>query len=129
MTSADPNPAPPTPSASAGLLSLVARRPLLALAGTFVLSEALGRSIHLDGGAVLGLGALAGGWWLLARRRPQLSAQLPGDPQGWIRRCHEVLPRFVQLARRLGRSCSVSGAPSWRPRSRSSGAWIWPPPW
>jgi hypothetical protein len=70
----------------------------LTLAGTLVLSEGMTRWVHLEGGALLGLGALAGGWWLLSRRRLPLTARLPGDLQGWIDRCRGVLPQFERLA-------------------------------
>ncbi|QPN63278.1 YcjF family protein [Synechococcus sp. CBW1004] len=98
MTTSDPTSAPSLPGGRPVLGGLPWRRPALALAGTLVLSEGVARWIHLDGGALLGLGALAGGWWLLSRRRPQPGSRLPGDVDGWIQRCQEVLPRFAQLA-------------------------------
>ena len=67
------------------------------LLGTLVLSEGLAHWIHLDAGALLGAAALAGGWLLLSRRRSRPSARLPGDVEGWIHRCRELLPRFDQL--------------------------------
>jgi len=98
VTSPDPT---SVPSLSSGRLSpggFSWRGPALALAGTLVAGEGLSRLLDLDGGALLGLGALAGGWWLLARRRPRPGAGLPRDVDGWIQRCQEVLPRFSELA-------------------------------
>ena len=98
MTPPDPTPAPSLPGSRPGLASLPWRGPALALAGSLVVGEGIARWIHLDSGALLGLGALAGGWWLLSRRRPGRTANLPSDVDGWIQRCQEVLPRFAQLA-------------------------------
>jgi uncharacterized protein (DUF697 family) len=83
----------------------------LALGGSLVLSEAMARWIHLDGAALLGIGALAGGWWLLGRRRPRVTPRLPSDVQGWISRCRAVLPQFERLANdegELGRQRAAS---------------------
>ena len=83
----------------------------LALGGSLVLSEAMARWIHLDGGALLGFGALAGGWWLLGRRRPPVTPRLPGDVQGWISRCRSLLPQFERLScddGQLGRQRAAS---------------------
>jgi len=98
VTSPDPTSAPSLPGGRSLLGGLPWRGPALALAGTLVVSEGMARWIHLDGGALLGLGALAGGWWLLSRRRPHPGGRLPSDVDGWIQRCQEVLPRFAQLA-------------------------------
>lgn len=98
MTSPEPTSAPSLPVGLASLTALSWRGPALALAGTLVVGEGLAQWIHLDTGALLGVGALAGGWWLLSRRRPRPTAKLPGDVEGWIQRCQEVLPRFSQLA-------------------------------
>jgi len=98
VTSPEPTPAPSLPGGRGGLLPAAWHRPALALAGSLVVSEGVAHWIHLDGGALLGLGALAGGWWLLSRRRPQPGRRLPSDVDGWIQRCREVLPRFEQLA-------------------------------
>ena len=98
VTSPDPTSAPSLPGGRPILGGLPWHRPALALAGTLVVSEGVAHWIHLDGGALLGLGALAGGWWLLSRRRPQPGSRLPSDVDGWILRCQEVLPRFAQLA-------------------------------
>ena len=101
MTTPDPLPALPRPGDGSGARPPLARSwrgAALALGGALVLNEALGTWLHLDGGALLGLGALAGGWWLLSRRRPVVIPRLPADTRGWIRRCEEVLPRFEQLA-------------------------------
>ncbi len=50
------------------------------------------------GGSWLGLGALAGGWWWLARSR--VGRGLPPRPSsvaGWSARCQELLGQFAQL--------------------------------
>jgi len=98
VTTPDPTSAPSLPGGGSVLRGLPWRGPALALAGTLVVGEGVAQWIHLDGGALLGLGALAGGWWLLSRRRPQPGGRLPSDVDGWIQRCQEVLPRFTQLA-------------------------------
>jgi hypothetical protein len=59
-----------------------------------VLSEGLGHLFHLDGAALLGVGLLAGGWWLLPRRRPALKARLPHSVDGLLERCGELLDEF-----------------------------------
>ena len=58
-------------------LPSVYRSGYVVLAGTLVLSEGLAHWIHLDGGALLGVGALAGGWWLLRQRGPLQLAHQP----------------------------------------------------
>ena len=98
VTSPDPTSAPSLPGGRSILGGLPWRGPALALAGSLVVGEGVAHWIHLDGGALLGLGALAGGWWLLSRRRPQPGSRLPSDVDGWIQRCQEVLPRFAQLS-------------------------------
>lgn len=98
MTSPEPTSAPSLSGGIPLLSGLPWRGPALALVGTLVIGEGVARWIHLDGGALLGVGALAGGWWLLSRRRPQAGGRLPSDVDGWIQRCQEVLPRFAELA-------------------------------
>ncbi|MFM7085804.1 MAG: YcjF family protein [Cyanobium sp.] len=104
MTTPDPIPEQPRASASssslvaATLASLPWRKPLLAVAGTLVISEGMARWVHLDGVALLGLGALAGGWWWLGRSRAAITPRLPVDVDGWIERCRQVLPQFERLA-------------------------------
>lgn len=103
MTSPESTSVPSLSGGLAGLTALPWRGPVLALAGTVVVGEGLTQWLHVDGGALLGLGALAGGWWLLSRR-PRPTAQLPADIDGWIQRCQDVLPRFSQLAGEEGDS-------------------------
>lgn len=114
MSLPDPSPRPPAlaaarqsvqtgaPDKASGAAShtrsvLSWRKPALALAGSLVLSEGISRWLHLDGGALIGLGALAGGWLLLARRRPPLTPRPPKDVAGWSERCRAVLPQFERL--------------------------------
>jgi hypothetical protein len=62
-----------------------------------VLAEALLHGLH-GGGSWLGLGALAGGWWWLARSRTRRG--LPPRPTsvaGWSERCQGVLGQFARL--------------------------------
>ena len=98
MTSPDPTSAPSLLEGRPSSGTPSWRWPAIALAGTVVVGEGVAQWIHLDGSALLGLGALAGGWWLLSRRRPQPGDQLPSDVDGWIERCQQVLPRFAELA-------------------------------
>jgi uncharacterized protein (DUF697 family) len=79
-----------------GAGSLPWRRPALLLAGTVVVTEGLGHWLHLGGGSLLGLGALAGGWLLLSRRQA-ITPRLPVDPEGWSARCRSLLPQFTAL--------------------------------
>ena len=72
-------------------------RPALMLAGSLVLSEALGPLLHVDTGALLGLGAMAGGWWLLGRRRRSPVPHLPATLSGWLNRCDGLLGTFERL--------------------------------
>jgi len=97
VTSPESTAAPSLRGGLASLTGLPWRGPVLALAGSVVVGEGISQCLHLDGGALLGLGALAGGWLLLSRRR-RPTAKLPGDVEGWIARCQEVLPRFAALA-------------------------------
>jgi uncharacterized protein (DUF697 family) len=98
VTSTEPTTAPSLPGGLPDLASLSWRGPVLVLASSVVVSEGISQWLHVDAGALLGLGALAGGWWLLSRRRPRPVASLPGDVEGWIQRCQQVLPRFAQLS-------------------------------
>lgn len=87
---------PPDPSRTSLLQSVPWRRPALMLAGSLVLTEGLGHWLHLDGGSLLGLGALAGGWLLLSRRGA-ITPRLPRDPEGWSQRLQALLNQYETL--------------------------------
>ncbi len=72
------------------------RRPIVLGGAALVASEAVGHLLHLEGGSWLGIGALAGGWWLLSRRRRPVPL-LPVDLAGWIERCDAVISQFERL--------------------------------
>ena len=90
--------APPSlTSFPAALLAPPWRRPLLLLAGGVVVSEGLAQLLPVPPSTwVAGLG-LAGGWWLLSRRRTPLQPRLPRTLDGWIARCERVLEQLEQL--------------------------------
>ncbi len=69
----------------------------LLLAGGLVALEGVSRFAAADGGAVLGLGVLAGGWWFLSRRRGVVRPDLPDSVAGWISRCEGVLDQLERL--------------------------------
>jgi uncharacterized protein len=86
----------------AGSVSLTPRtaawlRPGLLLAGGLVVTDGLGHLLRIDGPSTLGLGALAGAWWLFGRRRPGVRPRLPDSLAGWIRRCDGLLEQFERL--------------------------------
>lgn len=72
------------------------RRPVVLGAGALLGTDAVAQLLHLDGGSLLGVGALAGGWWLLSRRR-RVVPSLPLDLEGWLARCEAVLSQFDKL--------------------------------
>jgi len=72
-------------------------QPGLVLAGSLVLGDGLLHLAHLDGVAAVGVGALAGGWWLLSGRRRPATPRLPATIQGWLDRCESVLQQFDRL--------------------------------
>ncbi len=73
------------------------QRPVLTLAVGLVFSEAVAHLAHVDTGSLLALSAMAGGWWLLSRRRSRLGVPLPADLDGRFERCEAVLARFEHL--------------------------------
>lgn len=73
-------------------------RPALLAAGGLVAVDGLAHLLQPGSGMALGLGALAGGWWLLGERRPNVRPRRPADLQGWIARCEELIPQFARLA-------------------------------
>ena len=95
--------APPSlTSFPAALLAPPWRRPLLLLAGGVVVSEGLAQLLPVPPSTwVAGLG-LAGGWWLLSRRRTPLQPRLPRTLDGWIARCERVLEQLEQLGAEAG---------------------------
>jgi len=88
----------PTPPAAAPLLPQGWQRPALVLGGGIVATDALGHLLHGSGGGLLGAAALAGGLWLLARRRPGPGFRAPTGLADWVSRCEDVLLQFDRLA-------------------------------
>lgn len=73
-------------------------RPALLAAGGLVAFDGVSHLLAPGSGLVVGLGALAGGCWLLSGRAPVAPAfRRPMDLQGWIRRCEGLLPQFERL--------------------------------
>ncbi len=72
-------------------------RPALMVGGSLVVMEALGHLLPADPGSLLGLGAMAGGWWLLSRGRGRTVPRLPSTLAGWITRCEGLLESFENL--------------------------------
>ncbi|MCP9849402.1 YcjF family protein [Cyanobium sp. Morenito 9A2] len=64
-----------------------------ALAGGWVVTDA----VHLPLTAVLPLGAVAAGWWLLSGRRPTPRLPMPRTSAAWIERCERLLEQFSRL--------------------------------
>ena len=91
-----PSPLPAAALPVAGLSSAWTRPVLLLAAGGLAL-DGLGHLIQPGGPLLLGLGAVAGGWWLLGpRSRPGL-ARRPDTLAGWQERCEALLPQFTSL--------------------------------
>ncbi len=63
------------------------------LAGGWVVGDAL----QLQLSAVVPLGAVAAGWWLLSRRRHTPRVRLPRTSAAWMLRCEALLEQFPQL--------------------------------
>ena len=91
-------PSPSAPSALVPLLTQSWPRPLLALGGGLLATEALAELLHLPSSTLVGGGVLAGGCWLLSRRSRRLKPRLPSSMAGWTERCERVLEQFTQLA-------------------------------
>ncbi len=73
-------------------------RPALLAAGGLVALDGVSHLLAPGSGLVVGLGALAGGWWLLSGRGPAAPAfRRPIDLEGWISRCEGLLPQFERL--------------------------------
>jgi hypothetical protein len=86
---------PQPPAAWLKALPGLGRPALLTMAG-LVATDALTHLLQPGSGLVVVLGGLAGGWLLLAGRRPPTFAQ-PTDLQGWIERCEGLLPQFERF--------------------------------
>jgi hypothetical protein len=89
-------------------------RSALMLVGGAVALDGLHHVAAADGGAVLGLGVLAGGWWFLSRRRPGVRAELPSSVEGWFQRCEGVLEQLERLETDEGAAPSCSDRSCWR---------------
>lgn len=95
---------PPAPSAAAPLelprwpnvLGGNGRRAGLTLVAALVGAEAVGSAVHTTPSLLLGVGAMAGGWWLF-RRRQRPVAQRSGNLDQWRERCHGLLEQFASL--------------------------------
>jgi len=72
-------------------------RPALVLAGGAVALDGLAHVLHPGGGFVLGLGALAGGWWLLTPSGRSPSPWRSNSLADWDGRCEALIPRFSVL--------------------------------
>jgi len=97
-------PAAPLPFSGQALAALLGfggaggwRRGALLLGGGLVLLDGLGHIGQGAGGSLLGLGAMAGGLWLVSRPRSNPSPRLPRSVEAWIERCQAVLTRFEQF--------------------------------
>jgi hypothetical protein len=72
-------------------------RPALLLAGGAVALDGLLQVLHPSGGLVLGLGALAGGWWMLTPSGRTPSPWRGSSLADWVGRCEALIPRFSSL--------------------------------
>lgn len=72
-------------------------RQVLLLSAGGVVADVAVHGLH-GGGSWLGLGALAGGWFWLARGQMGRSgSQHPSTVESWSERCHSLLPSFAEL--------------------------------
>jgi len=72
-------------------------RPALLLAGGAVALDGVLQVLHPSGGLVLGLGALAGGWWMLTPSGRSPSPWRGSSLADWVGRCEALIPRFSSL--------------------------------
>jgi hypothetical protein len=72
-------------------------RPALLAAGGVVALDGLSHLIQPGAGLVLGVGVLAGGWWLLTPGARPLVRRQPASLKGWIERCEALLVQFNKL--------------------------------
>ena len=73
------------------------RHPALVLAGGAVALDGLAHVLHPGAGLVLGLGALAGGWWMLTPNGRSPSPWRGSSLADWVGRCESLIPRFSAL--------------------------------
>jgi hypothetical protein len=72
-------------------------RPALLLAGGAVALDGVLHALPPGGGLVLGLGALAGGWWMLSPSGRAPSPRRASSVADWVGRCEALIPRFTSL--------------------------------
>ena len=72
-------------------------RPALLLAGGAVALDGVLHALPPSGGLVLGLGALAGGWWMLTPSGRAPSPRRASSVADWVGRCEALIPRFTSL--------------------------------
>jgi hypothetical protein len=72
-------------------------RPALLLVGGTLALDGFSHLIQPGPSLLLGLGALAGGAWLLAPRSRPALARRPESLEGWQERCEALLPQFTAL--------------------------------
>jgi len=72
-------------------------RPALILAGGAVALDGVLHALHPGGGLVLGLGALASGWWMLTPSGRSPSPWRGSSLAEWVGRCEALIPRFTSL--------------------------------
>ena len=77
-------------------------RPLLLLAGGAVALDGFSHLLHPGGGLLLGLGALAGGWWMLQPGGRPVSQRQGSSVADWIGHCEALIPRFSSLEGHTG---------------------------
>ncbi|WP_255005916.1 YcjF family protein [Cyanobium sp. ATX 6F1] len=67
------------------------------LAGVLAGGWVVGDALHLHLSAVVPLGAVTAGLWLLSRRRQSPRARLPRTSAAWMLRCEGLLEQFLRL--------------------------------
>ena len=87
---------PPVWTAAIGRLPGWSRSALL-LGGGMVALDGLAHVLNPGGGLVLGLGALAGGWWMLTPTGRSPSPWRGSSLADWVGRCESLIPRFSAL--------------------------------
>jgi len=91
------SPAPLAPTTASPLAGLAWARPALVLVGGTLALDGISHLIQPGAPLLLGLGAVAGGWWLLGPRPRAGLARRPEDLEGWRQRCEGLLPQFRAL--------------------------------
>lgn len=72
-------------------------QPALLLAGGVVGLDGLAHLLQPGSGWVLGLGALAGGWWMLRPGSRPSASWRASSLSDWIERCEALIPQFTAL--------------------------------